>query len=104
MQQEIIKSITTNFGIEIKEHLTREKLIEHLAYHINDLVNNDFQKLVFLLYKIDVNENKLNEALQNMHTDSPSIIAALIIDRELEKMESRKNNTKQSGYSEEEKW
>jgi len=53
---------------------------------VNELINNDFDALVQLLYRIDVDEKKLSQLLQtNADTDSASIIADLIINRQLQK-------------------
>ncbi|HPH24759.1 MAG TPA: hypothetical protein PLW32_12800, partial [Chitinophagaceae bacterium] len=38
---------------------------EELAKTIENLINTDFEKLVFLLYRIDVSEQKINDLLQN---------------------------------------
>ncbi len=60
-----------------------EKLTpEDLAIAINELIKNDFSKLVQLLYRIDVSEAKLKYILQT-HTneDAGKLIAAVVIER-----------------------
>jgi hypothetical protein len=60
-----------------------EKLTpEDLAITINELIKNDFSKLVQLLYRIDVSEAKLKYILQT-HTneDAGKLIAAVVIER-----------------------
>jgi hypothetical protein len=65
----------------------REKLIQL----INDLINENFSTLLQLLYSIDVNEKKIRLVLEkNPNEDSASIIADLIIERQLQKIASRK--------------
>jgi hypothetical protein len=56
-----------------------EKLApEDLANAINDLIKNDFSKLVQLLYRIDVSEAKLKYILQaHPNEDAGKLIAAL---------------------------
>lgn len=50
-----------------------EKLTpEDLAIAINELIKNDFSKLVQLLYRIDVSEAKLKYILQT-HTNEDEI-------------------------------
>src|ERR1017187_8080967 len=67
-----------------------EEIISQLIYFINDLINKDFQALVQLLYRIDVNEKKLKELLkQNENIDAASIIADLIINRQLQKIATK---------------
>ena len=60
------------------EQLSREKLIDYL----NEFIKNDFSKVVQLLYRIDVSEQKLKKVLQeNPDIDAASLIADLIIER-----------------------
>ena len=61
-----------------------------LIKRIEELLLHDFEKLKWILYRIDVSEKKLNEALQNSETDASTVMADLIIQRQIEKAESRK--------------
>lgn len=93
-----------NYNIEMSENFNQTIFEQQLTQYINNLINNDFQKLVFLLYKIDINEKKLTQILQNTNADSAKVITHLIIEREMEKYNSRKNFTQNNVNSEEEKW
>ena len=88
------------------ERISSEKTREELIFLINELINKDFQSLIQLLYRIDVNENKIRLYLhENSDKDSASIIADLIIERQLQKIESRKKfNQKNDAGDDEEKW
>src|SRR6185437_5235161 len=81
---------------------TRLKLVSL----INELINKDFDAVVQLLYRIDVSEKKVRDFLdQNTGRDSASILADLIIERQLQKIASRKHFSQRSGPgSEEERW
>ncbi len=60
------------------EQLTPNDLI---AY-INDCIKNDFNKLVQLLYRIDVSEEKLKSILQSHpNEDAAKLIATVIVER-----------------------
>lgn len=60
------------------EQLTPNDLI---AY-INDCIKNDFNKLVQLLYRIDVSEEKLKTILQtHPNEDAAKLIAIVIVER-----------------------
>ena len=61
-----------------------------LIQRIEELIHHDFEKLKWVLYRIDVSEKKLNEALQNSEADAATVMADLIIQRQIEKAESRK--------------
>jgi hypothetical protein len=76
-----------------------------LEKYINDLLENDFGLLVQILYRVDVNEKKLRMQLQeNEGKDAASIIAGLLISRQLEKIRARKLSGKQNDIPEDEKW
>jgi len=83
------------------EQLSRQDLI----IAINHLVDTDFEKLIYLLYRVDVNENKIKHLLEGKsETNAGELIADAIIERQLEKAESRKKFTQQTDISEQEKW
>jgi hypothetical protein len=63
---------------------------EELAAYINQLINTDFEKLVFLLYRIDVKESAIKQLLALPSSNNAGeIIADAIIKRQLEKVVSR---------------
>jgi hypothetical protein len=68
-----------------------EDLHKILSLAVCQLLLNDYQKLLALLYRIDVNEEKFQNAFKS---DSSTLIsdkiAMLIIEREIEKAEWRK--------------
>lgn len=63
---------------------------ELLIQRIDQLVHHDFEKLKWILYRIDVSEKKLSETLKNSDADAATIMADMIIARQIEKAESRK--------------
>lgn len=91
VNSELIQVINKQTGIELSADTSMPQLLEKLVIFINHLIQNDFQKLVSLLYKIDVDERKLKRILrENPGKDAADIIANLIIERELQKTETRK--------------
>lgn len=61
-----------------------------IAHEIDYIWHNNRQKLVYILYKVDISEKKLNQALKNStDTPIPYIIADLIINREVQKATTR---------------
>lgn len=76
-----------------------------LADRINQLVANDFPALVNILYRIDVSEKKVKQELKDQpDRDAGSLIAALIIERMLEKFKNRENFRPNSPIPDDEKW
>lgn len=61
-----------------------------LIRRIDELIHHDFEKLKWILYRIDVSEKKLSDTLKDSEADAATIIADLIIQRQIEKAESRK--------------
>ncbi|TRZ82796.1 MAG: hypothetical protein D4R91_02565 [Sediminibacterium sp.] len=63
--------------------LTLEKLSTlDLETMINDLIKEDFSKLVQMLYRIDVSEAKLKNILQaNPNENAGKLIAQVVIER-----------------------
>ena len=60
-----------------------EKLdIPNLEIAINELIKNDFSKLVQILYRIDVSEAKLKNILSlNPNEDAGKLIAIVVLER-----------------------
>lgn len=82
-----------------------EEIREQLIVLINELINKDFQALIQLLYRIDVDEKKIRHSLdENTYSDSAAILADLIIERQLQKIKSKKHFGKKNHESDEEKW
>lgn len=82
-----------------------EELRKKLSAYINQLINTDFEKLISLLYRIDVNETKLRCLLDASEgRNAAQLIADLIIERQLQKIESRKNSKPEDDIPEDERW
>jgi len=88
--------------------LQKSELNEQLIFYINHLLLHDFNKLVQILYRVDVNEKKLKELLQqNKNTDAALLIADLLIQRQEEKIKTReafKSDNTAGHTPDEEKW
>ena len=85
--------------------MQKAELKEHLILYINYLLLHDFNKLVQILYKIDVNQQKLKELLQaNPQTDAAVIIADLLMQRQQEKIKTKEVFNSTNDIAEEDKW
>ena len=103
---ELIKLLNNELAIDIAEKITYSELHTQLADYINGLIKNDFDKLISYLYRIDVNEQKLKTLLQkNPNENAGNIIAALIIERQQQKIKTRELFSQQDNdVDEDEKW
>ena len=86
-------AVITNLQIDDhNQEKSGTEQFELLADFIDDLIRNDFNRLLSILYRIDISEEKLKRKLvENKDTKvrSAEIIARLLIDREEEKIISR---------------
>jgi hypothetical protein len=97
--EELMNKLISHEFPEVLEKYPAEDLENNLAVYINELIDKDFKyfnKLVNLLYRIDISEQKLKIALQNEDKtiSSSKTIAKLIIERQLQKLEFRKKFSK----------
>jgi hypothetical protein len=68
-----------------------QTLKEWLMENISWLIDNDFERLLVILYRIDVSEMRLKRLIeQNEGENAAEVIADLMIERETQKAESRK--------------
>ncbi len=105
-QATVIQTINTDLAIALPEKMGTEELTTALSAYINQLIQTDFQKLVALLYRIDVHEEKLKYLLiDHPDEDAGKIIALLIIERTQQKINFKKQfSDKSFPDDEEEKW
>ncbi|HUQ97281.1 MAG TPA: hypothetical protein VM010_06425 [Chitinophagaceae bacterium] len=83
----------------------RKVLLQALALYINELIANDFNQLVQLLYRIDIDEKKLKGLLQQyQYTDAAPLIAALILERQEEKAAHRQQQKSKPLEDSDEPW
>jgi siroheme synthase (precorrin-2 oxidase/ferrochelatase) len=68
-----------------------EELTQLIKQLIQELIDSDFEKLLLILYRLDVDENKVKNAIDlSGPADAPLSIAQLIIEREKERIATRK--------------
>jgi hypothetical protein len=105
-QATVIQTINTDLAIALPDKMGTEELTTALAAYINQLIQTDFQKLVALLYRIDVHEEKLKHLLiDHPEEDAGKIIATLIIERTQQKIKFKKQfSDKSFTDDDEEKW
>lgn len=91
MEKELIQIINKQINTHFEEDIAMQQLQEKLISFVNDLIRDDFQRLVAILYKVDVDEGRLKAILRKeAGKDAATIIARLIIEREMQKIETRK--------------
>lgn len=85
--------------------IQKAEIKEHLILYINHLLLHDFNKLVQILYRVDVNEQKLKELIKlNQSTDAAIIITELLMQRQEEKVKAREGFEPNNNIPENDKW
>ena len=105
LEEESIKDVATYLEVVLPGQdfaANRKKLAER----INEWIQNDFQKLIAVLYRLDVSEERLKTLLKdNRDSDAGIIITDLIIERQLQKIKSRQQfRSPDVDIDENEKW
>jgi hypothetical protein len=102
----ILDAIRSDWPLIVPEKCTEEQLLQVLSVEINRLINQDFSRLIAILYRIDISELKLKKLLaENKGSDASRIIAWMILERQKEKQRLRQRfSTKRDDIPDDEKW
>lgn len=101
---ENIHNVLQKLGRE-REALEKEDLRQQLRTYINHLILHDFDRLVQILYQVDVEEKKLKELLSaEPQKDAATLITDLIIQRQEQKRMSQESSSSRDLSNDEEKW
>ncbi|MDR3680529.1 MAG: hypothetical protein P4L41_11235 [Flavipsychrobacter sp.] len=100
---QVSSAIQQEMGLQLPGMITEEELLRILALKIKALLERDTEAFFQLMYRLDIQEHKLYDAMNT--GDAPQAIAHLIYLRQIEKVQSRRDN--RPGYNEEDadlKW
>ena len=101
MNTELVHIVNDYFSLQSSEN----NYAELLAEKINYLILHDFNKLIQILYRADISEIKLKKMLAvNKNEDAGKLIGALFVERQIQKIKSRRDNRRDQNISEEESW
>jgi hypothetical protein len=102
---DLIPGINQSLDICLPAALSKDELRNNLAEHISHLINHDFEKLIYYLYRVDVDEHKMRRLLnQREGENAAGLIADLIIERQIQKIESRRKHSSKEDIPDDEKW
>lgn len=80
-------------------------LREQLGVFLNDLILYDQHKLIYIFYRVDLSEARIKQLLQQQHENAGLLMADLIIERQIQKIQLRRQfRQDNSAIPEEEKW
>lgn len=101
----LAESIQQDLDLKVTTSISLEEIKVMLTQHFSFLINNDLNRLFSLLYRIDINEKKLKTVLkENPEQDAAPLITELVIERQLQKIESRKKFKRNENPGKEESW
>jgi hypothetical protein len=100
-----IQMVASEIGLPLKQKGYKEWK-NQLAEKINSLLISDFDRLISILYRMDVSELKLKQLLKESPAeDAAMIIADLMIERQAQKIKSRQQfSQRDNDIDEDEKW
>ncbi|HVI48870.1 MAG TPA: hypothetical protein VM802_28645 [Chitinophaga sp.] len=105
--QETTEWAKETFELRMPVSVSYEELEEELAKKLAILISEDFRQFVFILYRIDIPEKKVKQILHESAAsgaDPYKPIAALIINRQLEKIKLRAAFKRDNLPDDEERW
>jgi hypothetical protein len=104
-QKECIRDLNRSYGWDLAENLSLEEALVLLEERLNTLIRDDFSGLVQLLYRIDIDESQLRKLLHlNKGKDAGKIIARLILERQYQKILTRRQYQAGDPATDEERW
>ncbi len=105
MDHEAIRLSAEGLGIILRDD--PQEWLRQLTASVNEMLVNDFNRLVAILYRMDIPEKKLRaRLLDHPDTDAAELIANMIIERQVQKIQSRQQfKTNEHGEIDEaERW
>lgn len=89
--QQMVTFVQKDFGLEqIPSDVTEADLLGFLEHFIRDLLDHNMERLFYVLYRLDINEQKVHQALAPYALEPPhQVLAMLIFQREKQKAKTR---------------
>lgn len=91
-EQDLVSNAIVSSGLLFGEEIQvmeKEAFMNWLRQRVQDLLDHDFNRLVNLLYRIDVYESKAKECFGKLNKEIAACLAELIWERQLQKAKSR---------------
>ena len=91
----LTEMIATDFGISQQDALDEAALVALLSHRGGDMMANEMEYLMGMLYRLDVQEAKTKAALSASNPEAAHItIAKLIIERQKQRLKTKLNSFK----------
>ena len=98
--------VQKDFSLDyIPENITEKELMDFLERFIQDLLDTNMERLFYVLYRLDINEQKVHKALSPFSETPPhQALAQMIFDREKQKATTRIEYSDYRYENEDELW
>ncbi len=103
-REQVAEGLSGAFAIRFPLNSSFEAIREILADKLRMLIDQDPERLIFLLYRLDINENKVRALLAAGNPDTAMDLARLIMERQLQKIKTRNQFRKDDTARGEEIW
>ncbi|HEY3250310.1 MAG TPA: hypothetical protein VGK25_04255 [Ignavibacteria bacterium] len=88
--KELTEAISSRFELAKAETLTLEDLKKALCIRIRDLLDKNVERLLSMLYRVDLSQKRLDEIFEKGSKDDIALkIADAVIERQLQKIKTR---------------
>ena len=104
IEPRIISELSSSLEIELRSDGSIDELRSAIRDHINYLINHDFNKLIAILYRVDISEKLLKRNLQEEQEDAAAIITDMIIQRQIQKIKTRQQFGSDDSIPGDDKW
>lgn len=104
IEPKIISEISSSLEIELTSKASNDEIRSVLTDRINYLITHDFNKLLAILYRIDISEKLLRTKLETEEKDAGAVIADMIIERQIQKLKTKQEFRPNQNISGEDKW
>ncbi len=92
-QEELKEKLSQQWDMEIPATVSEAEILQQIAARISRLLQGNAETFFQLMYRLDIAEWKLTEALQ--YENAPDRVAQLVYDRQLQKIQSRRQSKEQ---------
>lgn len=94
-KEQIVALIARDFDLTQgaqAEQLSEEALTDYLANEIGLMLERNIENLFSILYRLDINENKVREAMSPLAAEPANIaLAKLVIERQKQRLATKAN-------------
>lgn len=86
--QQVARGLAEDWEIALPEQITEAEILHQLEFQISKLLQGSPEVFFGLMYRLDIPENKLKEAITRSE-DVVRVLARLVYQRQLQKANSR---------------